>query len=80
MLLDRDVDAVTAVVTSINAVLRNKPAMAVWIAIIVLALGAGFATAFLGMAIALPLIGHATWHAYQDTIDASAWRQRGATG
>jgi len=79
MLLDRDVDAVTAVVTSINAVLRNKPAMAVWIAIIVLALGAGFATAFIGMAIVLPLIGHATWHAYQDTIDASAWRRREPT-
>jgi len=80
MLLDRDVDAVTAVVTSVNAVLRNKPAMAVWVTIIVLALAVGFATAFLGMAVLMPLIGHATWHAYRDTIDASAWRQRGPVG
>jgi uncharacterized membrane protein len=31
------------------------------------------ATAFIGLAIAMPLVGHATWHAYQDTIDSSAW-------
>jgi uncharacterized membrane protein len=71
MILDRQVDAVTAVVTSINAVLRNKPAMAVWIVLIVLATALGFATAFLGLAITIPLIGHATWHGYQATIIAS---------
>jgi len=73
MLMDRDVDAITAVVTSINAVLRNKPAMLVWIAIIVASVLIGFATMFVGFAITLPLIGHATWHAYRETIDASAW-------
>lgn len=71
MILDRKVDAITAVVTSINAVLRNKPAMAVWITLIVLATALGFATAFIGLAITMPLIGHATWHGYQATIDAS---------
>jgi len=80
MILDRDVDAVTAVISSINAVLRNKPAMAVWIGIIVMALAVGFATAFLGMALLMPLIGHATWHGYQQTIAASAWPRRGAAG
>jgi len=73
LMMDRRVDAVTAVVTSINAVLRNKPAMAVWVAIIVLAVLIGFATALIGFAVTLPLIGHATWHAYRETIDASAW-------
>jgi uncharacterized membrane protein len=73
MILDRQVDAVTAVITSINAVLRNKPAMAVWIALIVLATALGFATAFLGLAITIPLIGHATWHGYQATINAGAF-------
>lgn len=76
MLMDRQADAVTAVVTSINAVLRNKPAMFVWIAIIVASVLIGFATLLIGFAITLPLIGHATWHAYRETIDATAWPPR----
>ncbi|HSN71957.1 MAG TPA: DUF2189 domain-containing protein [Steroidobacteraceae bacterium] len=78
MLMDRQSDAITAVLTSLNAVLRNKPAMAVWIAIIVASVLIGFATLLVGFAITLPLIGHATWHAYRDTIDASAWPRHGA--
>jgi uncharacterized membrane protein len=86
MLLDREVDSITAVVTSINAVLRNKPAMAVWAALIVLAVAPGFALLLMGrergtgfaavmalLGVTLPLIGHATWHAYRATIDGSAW-------
>ncbi len=73
MILDRRVDAVTAVVTSVNAVLRNKKPMLLWAALIVLSVVLGFATAFVALAVLLPLIGHATWHAYQDTIDASGW-------
>ena len=73
MIDDRDTDAITALVTSINAVLRNKPAMLVWAAIIVAAVLVGFATAFLAFWVLIPLLGYATWHAYQETIDASAW-------
>jgi uncharacterized membrane protein len=86
MMVDRRVDTVTAVVTSINAVLRNKPAMAVWAACIVLAVapgfsllligrerGAGFAWLMVALGVTLPLIGHATWHGYRATIDPSAW-------
>jgi uncharacterized membrane protein len=86
MMVDRRVDTVTAVVTSVNAVLRNKPAMAVWAACIVLAVapgfallligrdrGAGFAWLMVALGVTLPLIGHATWHAYRETIDAVAW-------
>jgi uncharacterized membrane protein len=73
MLMDRKTDTVTAVVTSVNATLRNKPAMAVWLMLIVLLTGIGFATAFVGLAVLFPLLGHATWHAYRDVIDASAW-------
>ena len=47
--------------------------MAVWILLIVAITAVGFATALLGLALAIPLLGHATWHAYKDTIDASAW-------
>lgn len=73
MLLDRRTDSVTAVVTSVNAVLRNKLAMIVWVVLIVAAVAIGFATALLGLAVTMPLIGHATWHAYRETVDASAW-------
>ena len=48
MLVDRQVDSVTAVVTSVNAVLRNKPTMLVWGAVIAMAVAPGFALLFLG--------------------------------
>lgn len=73
MIADRDTDAVTAVVTSINAVLRNKFAMLVWVSIILACLVIGLLTAFLGLAVLMPLLGHATYHSYRHTIDASAW-------
>ena len=67
----------TALVTSINAVLRNKRAMVVWAALIVAAVVAGFATGFLAFGVLIPLLGYATWHAYRETIDASAWPPAG---
>lgn len=73
MIIDRKADMVTAVVTSFNAVLRNKAAMAVWALVIIAAVALGIITAFIGLAVTLPLLGHATWHAYQETIDSSAW-------
>jgi uncharacterized membrane protein len=73
MLMDRRIDAITAVVTSINAVLRNKQAMALWAVLIVAAVAIGFATAMLGLAVTMPVIGYATWHGYRETIDASAY-------
>ena len=73
MICDRDADAITAVVTSVNAVLRNKRAMAVWIVLIVALTAIGFATALLGLVVTIPLLGYATWHGYRDTVDASDW-------
>jgi uncharacterized membrane protein len=73
MILHRRVDAVTAAVTSVNAVLRNKRAMAVWLALIVAGILIGAATAFVGLAVILPIIGHGAWHGYLETIDASAF-------
>jgi uncharacterized membrane protein len=73
MLMDRKVDTVTAVVTSINAVLKNKRAMLVWAMSIILLTVLGMATFYLGFVVLLPVVGHATWHAYRDTIDADAW-------
>lgn len=73
MIMDRKADAITAVITSVNAVLRNRKPMMVWAIIIFLTVLLGFATALLGFLVLMPIIGHATWHAYKETIDASAW-------
>lgn len=70
MIMHRNVDAVTATITSINAVLRNKKVMAIWAAIILLSVIIGIATFFIGAIFLWPLLGLATWHAYLDTIDA----------
>jgi uncharacterized membrane protein len=69
MMLDRDTDAITSALTSANAVLSNKGVMLVWGALILLLVAIGFATAYIGLAIVLPVIGHATWHAYRDAIE-----------
>ncbi|MDX1499922.1 MAG: DUF2189 domain-containing protein [Woeseiaceae bacterium] len=71
MLMHRDVDSITAIVTSINAVLRNKAAMLVWLGLIVGGLLLGVVTAFVGLIVIIPLIGYAAWHGYLETIDAS---------
>jgi len=75
MFMERKVDVVTAVVTSINAVLRNKAVMMLWASLIVLLSLLGFVTGTLF--VLLPLIGHATWHAYQETIVADGWPKHG---
>ncbi len=76
---ERDVDAITAAVSGFNAVLRNKRPMALWMAIIVAAVASGPLTLFVGFIVTMPLIGHATWHAFRDTLDASAWPPRPET-
>ena len=73
MLANRDVDVVTAVVSSINAVLRNKFAMLFWAAIIVTLTLVGFATAMLGLIVIIPWLAYATWHGYRATLDVSDW-------
>lgn len=73
MIMHRDVDAITAAITSINAVLRNKLVMVIWAGIILASIVAGIATFLVGAVFLWPLLGLATWHAYLDTIDASAF-------
>ncbi len=73
MIVHRRIDAVTGVITSINAVLRNRRTMLLWLALIMLGIALGVATAFIGLAVILPIIGHASWHGYLDAIDASGF-------
>jgi uncharacterized membrane protein len=69
LLLDRPVDVVTAIVVSIVAVRANWRVMFGWAALIVLLTGVGFVTLFLGLAVVMPLLGYASWHAYRDVIE-----------
>ena len=69
MLLDRDTDFVTAMMTSVRAVLLNLRTMVWWGALIVMLTLIGFSTLLLGLIILMPLIGHATWHAYRDLVE-----------
>jgi len=70
MIMHRNVDSITAIVTSVNAVLRNKRAMFLWLTIIVASLLLGLVTAFVGLIVIIPVIGYAAWHGYLETIDA----------
>jgi uncharacterized membrane protein len=73
MLANRDVDVITAVISSINAVLRNKPAMLVWALLISVLTVIGFLTAGIGLIIIIPWLAYATWHGYRATLDVSEW-------
>jgi uncharacterized membrane protein len=69
MIVDRQTDAITAILTSLRAVQRNWQAMFLWAGLIVIFTAAGIATLFVGLAITLPLIGYATWHAYRAVVE-----------
>ncbi len=72
MMLDRGTDGVVAVLTSARAFAANLPAMIVWAVTIVVVTAAGFALLFVGLVVAVPLIGHATWHAYRALVEPPA--------
>jgi uncharacterized membrane protein len=65
MLLDEDVDAFTAMGTSISLVWSNLPVMIAWGAIVLVLFLVSVATAFIGLIVVFPVLGHATWHAYK---------------
>jgi uncharacterized membrane protein len=68
LLLDRDIGVITAIMLSVEAVLRNWRVMIGWAGLIVLFTAGGVVTAYLGLIVTMPLIGHASWHAYRDLV------------
>lgn len=76
LLLDRRVDVLQAVLASWQAVLMNPVPLALWAALIMGLSLLGLATLLLGLIVVLPLLGHASWHAYRDLVDASALPER----
>lgn len=69
MLLDRDIDILTAIITSLRAFSANRLVLTCWAALVGVMLVASLIPAFLGLMIVLPVFGHATWHLYRRTID-----------
>ena len=65
MLLDRPVDALTAMGMSMRLVWNNLPALLGWGAMVMVLFAICALTGLLGMIIIFPLLGHATWHAYR---------------
>ena len=70
MLVDRRVPVAAAVGTSFRAVLANPVPMLAWGAIVVAALVVGSLPFFVGLAVVLPVLGHATWHLYKRLVEA----------
>ena len=68
LLLDRDVDFVTAMITSVRAVVTNPLPMIGWAAVIVVLLLVSALPYFLGLVVTLPVLGHATWHLYRRIV------------
>ena len=76
LLLDRRIGVLQAVLTSWKAVLRNPATMAIWSCLIMGLWTVGVLSIFIGLIFILPLLGHASWHAYRDLVDVEGWPDR----
>lgn len=72
LLVDRDVGAGVALRTSVDAVLANPGTMALWALIVAVLLAIGSLPLLVGLAVVMPILGHATWHLYRRTIDPAS--------
>lgn len=69
MIMHRNVDIVTAAITSIRVVKKNPRKMLTWATMISVIILLGMATAFIGLIVAFPIVGHASWHAYRELVE-----------
>jgi uncharacterized membrane protein len=69
LLLDRDVGAAVALLTSIRVVIENPMTMALWGLIVAALLVIGSIPFFLGLTVVMPVLGHATWHLYRRAVE-----------
>lgn len=79
LLLDRNVGLKTAILTSWQVVLANPVPMAFWAALLMGFTLLGIASLFLGLIAVIPMLGHASWHAYRDLVGADAPHDRAET-
>ena len=69
LLLDRDVGLVPAVATSLRVSLENPLAVGTWGLIVAVLLVLGALPLFIGLAVVMPVLGHATWHFYRRAVE-----------
>ncbi len=69
MMMDRGQDSVTAMIASTIALFRNVGPLTLWAAVIVTLTVIGIVTFFIGLIFLMPIVGHATWHAYRDLVE-----------
>ncbi len=70
LLLDRRISLRRAILTSVRAVGENPAAMAVWAVVIMAMIAVSMLTVMVGFVFAVPVVGHGTWHAYRELVDA----------
>jgi len=71
LMLDRHASATDGMLTSLRVVMKNPVVIAEWGLIVAALLVVGSIPVFLGLAVVLPVLGHATWHLYRRAVDAS---------
>jgi len=68
LLMDRQINLMDAIETSVRAVIRNWRPMLLWACLIAMFVGIGLVTFYIGLIVVMPWVGHATWHAYRDLV------------
>jgi uncharacterized membrane protein len=76
LMLDRDTDAITAMIISVVSLFINAPVTMLWGCLIVASVVLSFMTWNLGFIVTMPIIGHATWHAYREVVGTAEDRER----
>lgn len=69
LILHRDADIATAMMTSLRAFVRNAGPLLLWAALLVALTLFGFATLLFGLVVIMPILGHASWHAYRELVE-----------
>jgi uncharacterized membrane protein len=69
LLLDRRIDVISAMLTSLRICHENPALLLAWAGLVALLTLVGFATLLIGLVVIFPILGHATWHAYRDLAD-----------
>jgi len=80
LLVDREINLRDAMIVSLRAVGENPFATACWAILIAMITGFSIATLMLGFLVLYPVLGHASWHAYRDLVDAGHLAPRDQTG
>lgn len=80
LMLDRNQDAISSMLSSVRVLFHNPLPMLIWAVLITLLTIVGFLTFHLGLVVVMPVLGHATWHAYRDLVEPLQTSKSSTTG